>query len=66
MAIDRVDSYKTSKVSAPSNMFHPVDFVIPTGPIFNYTSGMLHFIFHLLEKSSQCIEIEMLLKDCFK
>jgi len=29
------------KQSAPTNMFHPVDFVIPTGPIFNYTSGWL-------------------------
>ncbi|KAF6016648.1 FLNB [Bugula neritina] len=40
ISVDRVDSsYQAMKQSAPTNMFHPVDFVIPTGPIFNYTSA---------------------------
>lgn len=29
------------------NMFHPVDFVIPVGPIFAYVFGMCFLTFHL-------------------
>jgi len=39
MQVDRKETYLATRAPPALNMFHPVDFVIPTGPVFSYTTG---------------------------
>ena len=55
---DIVPQQKAQDVNAslPGTAFHPVDFVIPVGPIFAYVLGMYLFTFSLRHVSyRECI-----------